>query len=78
MQTGKGASDAFDLYFLAMYHARQGDALQAGDCFRRAVQRVEERQAKLSAAWREELTQFRAEALEVLDKSSTPPPEGGP
>jgi Tfp pilus assembly protein PilF len=78
LQVGKGAADAFDLYFLAMCHAKQGDALKASDCFRRAARWVEERQDRLPGAWREELTQFRAEAREVLDKPSTPSPEGGP
>jgi serine/threonine protein kinase/WD40 repeat protein/Tfp pilus assembly protein PilF len=77
LQIGNGAADAFDLYFLAMCHAKQGDPMKAADRFDRAVRWVEERQDKLKAAWREELTQFRAEAREVLDKPSAPRPGAG-
>jgi serine/threonine protein kinase/WD40 repeat protein/Tfp pilus assembly protein PilF len=63
---------AYDLFFLAMCHARLGDADQARDCYHQALQCVQEKQGQLSPNEREELNAFRAEADAVLAKGPRP------
>jgi tetratricopeptide (TPR) repeat protein len=72
LEASKGKSDAFDLFFLALCHHRLGDAARAKDCYDRAGKWFQEHRGKLPATWVEELTQFQAEADEVLAQPPGP------
>ena len=62
----KGRCAAYDFFFLAMCHHRQGDATKAKEYLQRGKQWFQTRKGKLSAEQAEELTAFQAEAEGVL------------
>jgi Tfp pilus assembly protein PilF len=66
---GKGKADAFDLYFLAMCHARLGADAKAQECFDRAVAWDDRKRGGLAADQAAELVRFRAEAAGRLGVS---------
>jgi tetratricopeptide (TPR) repeat protein len=68
LHEGNNQAAAFDLYFLAMAHACQGDATKARNCYDRAVAWIQEHPDQVTPEWKEELTSFRAEADGVLAK----------
>jgi tetratricopeptide (TPR) repeat protein len=58
-----GRRDAFDLFFLAMCHARLGHAAEAKDCYDRAVKWIQEHSNEVPPEWAADLESFRAEAV---------------
>jgi tetratricopeptide (TPR) repeat protein len=67
LDLSKGKRAAYNLFYIAMCHTRQGDAAQAKACYDRAKQWLQEHQdGRLSKEEGVELTRLRAEADEVL------------
>ena len=66
LRESKETAAAFDLFFLAMCHAKLGAADKARDCYDRACRWAEHHAAGFQPGWGEELKQFQAEAKEVL------------
>jgi serine/threonine protein kinase/WD40 repeat protein/tetratricopeptide (TPR) repeat protein len=71
LHAGKEQFAAFDLFFLAMCHARLSNGTQAKDFYNRAVKWVEG-QKDLRAEDKEDLKAFRAEADELLQSQRSP------
>jgi serine/threonine protein kinase/WD40 repeat protein len=61
-------SAAADLFFLAMCHARLGNAAAARDHFDRAATAADKRAADLAVEYRDELKAFRAETETMLSR----------
>jgi serine/threonine protein kinase/tetratricopeptide (TPR) repeat protein len=66
LAAGKGAADAFDLFFLAMCYHSLGEPAKARDHYDRADAWFEQHRNKLPAGWVTELTEFQAEARTLL------------
>jgi tetratricopeptide (TPR) repeat protein len=64
LAAGAGASDAYDLFFLAMCHHRLGDPVKARQRFEEAVRWTE----RAKALTNRELAEFRQEAEAEFDK----------
>jgi tetratricopeptide (TPR) repeat protein len=67
LAAGKGESDAFDLFFLAMAHFRLGQIEGARADFDQAIQWRRDHSNLPAPSWNEELDAFAAEARAVLD-----------
>ncbi len=74
LAAGRGQTDAFDLFFLAMAHHRLGHRADARTHFDRALRWLGDHKA-LDERWAEALTGFRAEAEAVLARSAGELPE---
>jgi tetratricopeptide (TPR) repeat protein len=70
LAAGDGSTDGFDLFFLSMCHAKQGNASRAREIFDRAVAWCD-KQKNLSPAWAKELGDFRAEAGALIGDVKT-------
>jgi tetratricopeptide (TPR) repeat protein len=68
----EGDLAAGTLLFLALCHARLGDAAQARDCYDRALRWLQDHRDGLTTQEREELDAFQAEARHVLKKGAKP------
>jgi tetratricopeptide (TPR) repeat protein len=78
LSLGRGDFAAFDLYVLALCHARLGQADKARDCYDRAAQWVREQHGKLDAKQQAELDAFHVEAEAVLAQPTRPIPPTRP
>jgi Tfp pilus assembly protein PilF len=69
-----GDTAPFNLFFLAMCHARRHDLGRARQCYDRAVRWTQEHRTKLRPAWLTELDRFRTEAATLLNLNEEPVP----
>jgi serine/threonine protein kinase/WD40 repeat protein len=72
LQESGGEYAAYDLFFLAMSHARRGEAAEAKDCYERALRWIKDDQDNLTPKEKEELDAFRIEAEAALQKPAKP------
>jgi serine/threonine protein kinase/WD40 repeat protein len=70
LAAGKGGSDAFDLFFLAMARYRLGRVAEARADFDRAVKGRHDHPNPAQPGWSEELNAFEVEARALLDGPS--------
>jgi hypothetical protein len=70
LAAGKGETDAFDLFFLAMARFQLGEIAEARSDFDRAVKWRREHPNAKEPGWNEELDAFQAEARALLDGPS--------
>jgi serine/threonine protein kinase/WD40 repeat protein len=66
LRMSKGEAAAFDLFFLAMCHAKLGASEKARDCYDQAIRWVKEHPSLPQPHWAEELKRFQTEAEAVL------------
>jgi tetratricopeptide (TPR) repeat protein len=66
LRESKGKRAAYQLYFLAMCHARLGDAAKAKECFDEAVEWVPVKPDQVPLNWAERVKDMRNEAEAVL------------
>jgi serine/threonine protein kinase/WD40 repeat protein len=68
LREANGQAAAFNLFFLAMCHAKRGDAAKARNCHNQAVRWVDENRIVINSSpgWSQELQNFRAEAEAVV------------
>jgi serine/threonine protein kinase/WD40 repeat protein len=70
LAAGKGESDGFDLFFLAMARYRLGRVAEARADFDRAVKWRRDHPNPAQPGWSEELDAFQAEARALLDEAA--------
>jgi WD40 repeat protein len=71
LHEAQSAVVAYDLFFLAMCHARRQDSGQARALHDQAVRLLAATQEHLSPQWRAELNGFRAESAALLERVDT-------
>jgi WD40 repeat protein/Tfp pilus assembly protein PilF len=74
LRRSEGERAAFDLFLLAMCHARRGEAVEAQNSYDRAVQWQRERAGKLRPEEKDELDAFHVEAQALLQSKVPGPP----
>jgi serine/threonine protein kinase/WD40 repeat protein/Tfp pilus assembly protein PilF len=70
LAAGKGNSDAFDLFFLALSHHGLGEPAKAKDCYDRALKWLDAKASTLPPVWLAELNEIQAEADTVFAKTT--------
>ena len=74
LAAGKGESDAFDLFFLAMARHKLGQIDRARADFDRALRWRREHPNPAGPGWSQELNMFQAEAEALLNAALPPLP----